>query len=209
LAARHSLFGRIDGALATVAVLGATLATACARETPPPPREASPHEPSERDLVVLPNNTALYARREHLVAVRREGEVLWEANLPSGDIIVAPLATALNSSAFVRGAKALHAISPEGKWLWSKQLEGQAFGKRPATNAPTAFPDSTVAVAVGDDILRFDEKGVLRWRVSLPEGHLVARMRAGMDGAVFVPTTAGLYCLAPDGNVSWVRSIGN
>ncbi len=164
---------------------------------------------SDRDLVVLPNNTAIYARHDRLVAVRREGDILWEAKVPADDQIIAPVAVALNSTAYVRGSKALHAISPQGKWLWSKALDGSAFTKTPSVNAPVTFPDSTVAVAVGDDLVRLDDKGVVRWHSTLPEGHVTASLRAGMDGALFVPTSSGLYCISPDGNVSWVRAIGD
>lgn len=192
-------------ALAVWAVL---LTAACAKKAPPPP-DAAVRPILDRDLVVLPNNTAVVARGDRLVAVRREGDVLWEAVLPASDVIVAPSAVALNSTAFVRSRKALQAVSSAGKWLWSKPLEGPAFANTPAVNAPAAFPDSTVAIAVADDIIRFDDKGVVRWRVSIPEGHLAAPLRAAMDGALFVPTTVGLYCLSPDGNVSWMRAIGN
>ena len=185
------------------------LAAACAKKPPPAPVGAAARPASDRDLVVLPNNTAVVARGDRLVAVRREGDVLWEAVLPASDVIVAPTAVALNSTAFVRSNKALHAVSSAGKWLWSKSLDGPAFANTPSVNAPTAFPDSTVAVAVADDIIRFDDKGVVRWRVSIPEGHVSAPLRAAMDGALFVPTTVGLYCLSPDGNVSWMRAIGN
>lgn len=164
---------------------------------------------NERDLAVLPNNTAIYGRGAHVVAVRREGEILWESTIPSGDSLIAPIAVALNSTAYVRGKKALHVISSDGKWLWSRPLEGQAAGNTAEVNAPATFPDSTAAVAVGDDVIHFDSKGAVLWRVSLPEGHVVARLRAGMDGALFVQSSAGMYCLSPDGNVSWMRAIGN
>ncbi len=171
---------------------------------------AGASEHVDRDLVVLPNNTAIYALKHRLVAVRREGDVLWEASLPSQqESVIAPIAVALNSSAYVRSSSALYAIAPNGKWVWSKHLDAQAHEKTPEVNAPVTLPDSTVAVAVGDDIVHYDEKGVAIWRTTLPDGHLVARMRAGMDGALFAPTTAGLYCISPDGNVSWVRAIGN
>jgi len=187
--------------------LGVVLA-ACNGETPPAAARTA-GATFDRELVVLPNNTAVYARTNRLVAVRREGDILWDAVLPSNDTIIAPVAVALNSLAFVRGGRALHAVSPDGKWAWSKPLDGQSQAKTPATNAPVTFPDSTVAVVVGDDIVHFDEKGGLRWRVSLPDGHVVAALKAGMDGALFVPTTAGLYCLGADGSVSWMRAIGN
>jgi outer membrane protein assembly factor BamB len=164
----------------------------------------------DRDLVVLPNNTAVYALKHRLIAVRRDGDVLWEAQLPSQqESIIAPVAVALNSSSYVRSASSLYAVAPDGKWAWAKHLDAQAHEKTPDANAPVTLPDSTVAVAVADDIVRYDDKGAVIWRTTLPDGHVVARMRAGMDGALFAPTTAGLYCIGPDGNVSWVRAIGN
>jgi len=186
----------------------AIVVTGCGRNAASAER-SNPAAVHERYLAVLPNNTAIYGRGERVVAVRREGEILWEGAIPSGDALIAPIAVALNSTAYLRGKKALHLVGSDGKWLWSRPLDGEAAGKNPEVNAPTTFPDSTAAVVVGDDILRFDSKGVVLWRFSLPEGHVVAHPRAGMDGALFVQSSAGMYCLSPEGNVSWMRAIGN
>jgi outer membrane protein assembly factor BamB len=196
--------GRLSSLSHWIAFTGALMAVACSRE--PPPRAQAVAQLNE--LVVLPNNTALYSRKDRVVAVRREGDVVWEAVLPSNDSIVAQPAVALNSVAYVRGAKAIHALSPEGKWLWSKPIDGAAALPAHAS-VPVAFPDSTVAIVVGNEIVKLDETGALRWRASLPEGTVATAPRAGMDGALFVPTTAGLYCLSPDGSISWRRSVGN
>jgi len=200
--------------IAASAVIAALSSASCAMAPTKATNEETARtggaERIDRDLVVLPNNTAVYALKHRLVAIRREGDILWEAQLPSQqESIIAPVAVALNSSSYVRSSSSLYAVAPDGKWAWSKHLEAQAHEKTPDANAPVTLPDSTVAVAVADDIVRYDEKGTVMWRATLPDGHLVARMRAGMDGALFAPTTAGLYCLSPDGNVSWVRAIGN
>ncbi|HTQ06297.1 MAG TPA: PQQ-binding-like beta-propeller repeat protein [Polyangiaceae bacterium] len=203
-----SVFGAGYALFLAAGLFCSACATAPAKSTGEDSAKAAPSG-LDRDLVVLPNNTALYALKHRLVAVRREGDILWEATLPAQDEVIAPVAVALNSAAYVRSGTALHAIAPDGKWAWSKHLDAQAHEKTPDANAPVTLPDSTVAVAVADDIVHFDEKGVAVWRATLPDGHLIARMRAGMDGAIFAPTTAGLYCISPDGNVSWVRAIGN
>jgi hypothetical protein len=180
---------------------------ACSPDHPTPPAAAPPPSsgPVEPDLVVLPNNMVLHCARSKITAVRREGEVAWEITLPYGDALVAQPAVALNSVAYFRGSKGIYAATPDGKWAWSKPLENRSANKSRGSDAPVSFPDSTVAVTVGDDIVRFDDQGVVRWRLSLPEGHVNARMSAGMDGALFIPTTVGIYCVSPDGNVVWRR----
>jgi len=178
---------------------------ACAPDRPTPAAAPAPSAPVEADLVVLPNNMVLHCSRSKITAVRREGEVAWEIALPYGDALVAHPAVALNSIAYFRGSKGIYAATPDGKWAWSKPLENRSANKTLNSDTPVSFPDSTVAVAVGDDVVRFDDQGAVRWRLSLPEGHVNARMSAGMDGALFIPTTVGIYCVSPDGNVVWRR----
>jgi outer membrane protein assembly factor BamB len=186
------------------------LVVACAPTAAPSPAPvvSAAHPLMEAEVVVLPNNVALQCAKSKVTAVRREGDVAWELILPYGDALIAPVAVALNSIAYLRGNKGLYAATPDGKWAWSKPLEARSAAKSMSADAPVTFPDSTVAVAVGDDIVRFDDKGAVRWRLSLPEGHINGRMSAGMDGALFVATSAGLYCISPEGNVAWRRAVG-
>lgn len=187
--------------------LGAlALLAGCARGPAPAPAPAAASPRTEAEVVVLPNNTALYCLHSKVTAVRREGDVAWELTLPYGDALVAPPAVALNSVSYFRGSNGVYAATAEGKWAWSKPLDKRPAGKTSASDAPVTFPDSTVAVAVGDEIVRLDDRGAVRWRITLPDGHINARMSAAMDGALFVPTTAGLYCFSPDGNVVWRRA---
>jgi outer membrane protein assembly factor BamB len=182
---------------------------ACGREAPAAPSHAPPvATANEADLAVLPNNTSIYCTKEKLVAIRSDGEIAWELPFTDGDTAIAPVAVAANSVAYVRGRKALHAAQPDGKWLWSKPLEGQASAKSRAANAPVSLSDSTVAVVVGDDVIRFDMQGAVRWRVTIPEGHVNNRPASGMDGSVLVPSTAGLYSVDPAGKIAWRRVIG-
>jgi outer membrane protein assembly factor BamB len=198
-----------------VAGLGVAVALAlngCLQEPPPPsPAAAAAAVAStETELVVLPNNLVVQSERNKVVAVRREGEVAWELALPYGDTmdtIVAPLVAGLNSIAYVRGGKGLYALAPDGKWVWSKPLDNRSYAKSRSTDMPVSFPDSTVAVVVGDDIHRFDDQGTVKWRFTLPEGHVNGRLTAAMDGALLVPTSVGLYCITPDGNIAWRRTL--
>ena len=199
------------GQSTSVVPLLALLVASCAREPVPSAPAASASAPVaiETDLVVLPNNTAIQSGRTKIVAVRREGEIAWELAVPLGDTIVAPIAAGLNSIAYVRGSKGVYAATPDGKWAWSKPLDNRSFGKTRSTDMPVTFPDSTVAVVVIDDILRLDDQGVVKWRFTLPEGHVTGRLTAAMDGALLVPTTVGVYCLTPDGNIAWRRALGS
>lgn len=191
-------------------MLSALFSFACAREAPPPPATVEPARSSvETELAVLPNNMAIVSTKNRIIAIRNDGDVAWELTLPDGDTTIAPIAVALNSVAYVRGAKELHAALPEGKWLWSKPLEGQSSARSRGTNTPVAMSDSTVVLVVGDDLVRFDLNGNVKWRFTLPEGRVLGRPAAGMDGSLLVHTTAGLYSINPEGNVSWRHVVGS
>lgn len=192
-----------------VLCLGLFAATSCAREAPAPAATIEPARTAgESELAVLPNNVAILSTKNRIVAIRGDGDVAWELVVPEGDAVIAPVAVGLNSVAYVRGTKAIHAAGADGKWLWSKPLEGQSSARSRSTNTPIAMSDSTVALVVGDDVLRFDHNGAVRWRVSIPEGKIVGRPAAGMDGSLLVYTTAGVYSINPEGAVSWRRVIG-
>jgi outer membrane protein assembly factor BamB len=190
-------------------VVAAVLVNGCLKDPPPPSpgAAAAAAASSETELIVLPNNLVVQSARNKVIAVRREGEVAWELALPYGDTIVAPIVAGLNSIAYVRGGKGLYALAPDGKWAWSKPLENRSQQKSRNTDMPVSFPDSTVAIVVGDDIHRFDDQGTVKWRLTLPEGHVNGRLTAAMDGALVVPTTVGLYCITPDGNIAWRRTL--
>jgi outer membrane protein assembly factor BamB len=193
--------------LTVVVMLVGALDVGCARESPAPVATGElPRNSSESDLAVLPNNVTILSARGRLLAVRGDGELAWELSLPDGDTAIAPVAVGLNSVAYVRGKKAIHAALPEGKWLWSKPLDASPNSR--ATNTPVAMSDSTVALVVGDDVIRFDYNGGIRWRLSIPEGHILGRPASGMDGSLLVHTTAGVYSINPEGVIAWRRVVG-
>jgi outer membrane protein assembly factor BamB len=170
------------------------LANGCVQKSaeanPAPP--AASAAPAEVTIVVMPNNTTVQTVKDRLSAVTTNGELAWQLTIPEGDTAIAPAAVAMNSVAYVRGGKAIHAATPEGKWLWSRPLDGRSFARTRAADSPVAMSDSTVALVIGDDVLRFDHTGSVRWRVTLPDGHVIAPPAAGMDGSLVVYTTAGL-----------------
>lgn len=189
-----------------LACLGLGCAQKSAGANPAPVASAAPPEVT---IAVLPNNTTVHSLKDRISAVGTNGEVAWQLTLPEGDTAIAPAAVAMNSVAYIRGAKSLHAVLPEGKWLWSRPLDGRSYLRSRATDTPVAMSDSTVALVIGNDLLRFDHTGAVRWRVTLPEGHVVSQPAAGMDGSLLVFTTAGLYSVNPDGNIAWKRLVGN
>ena len=200
---------KLRGVLAVM--LAAWFAGGCVQKSaeanPAPP--AASAAPAEVTIVVLPNNTTVQSVKDRLAAVSTTGELAWQLTVPEGDTAIAPVAVAMNSVAYVRGNKAIHAATPEGKWLWSRPLDGRSFSRTRASDSPVAMSDSTVALVIGDDVLRFDHAGSVRWRVTLPDGHVISQPAAGMDGSLLVSTTAGLYSINPEGNIAWKRVIGN
>jgi outer membrane protein assembly factor BamB len=160
---------------------------------------------AEPNIAGLPNNLTVQAAKNRLIAIK-DGDTLWELPLPDGDSVIAPLAVALNSVAYVRGAKGIYAALPEGRWLWSKPLESRSFMKSRATDSPVSLSDSCVALVVGNEIVRFDNAGTVRWRFPVPEGHVTGKLVASTDGSLIAATTAGLLSITVDGVVSWRRS---
>jgi outer membrane protein assembly factor BamB len=140
------------------------------------------------------------------LAVQTDNQVAWETKLPNDDVAIAPLAVALDSVTYVRGRKGLYAVQPDGKLGWQKPLDARPHGTA-TLDAPVALSDSTVAISMGDDVLRFDHSGAVKWRFTVPEGHQTGRLSAAMDGSLLVPTSAGIYSINPDGNVGWRHPI--
>jgi outer membrane protein assembly factor BamB len=185
----------------------ATLMLGCDREIVDGPAGAtSVNKTSGKDfdVVVLPNNTTVHCTGQELTALRPDGEILWKLTVPDGDKIAAPAAAAASSVVFVRGAHAVYAASPEGKWLWSKPT------KAPAARAagPVAMSDSTAVLLDGTEVIRLDAQGGVRWQLPLPEGEPNGHLSATIDGAVIVPTTAGVYAVTADGTIAWRRKLG-
>jgi outer membrane protein assembly factor BamB len=197
---KHGLFNLV---LAFCAAL-----SACnpARPQAEPVQGVSASRAALIDLVVLPNNVAIFSSDHRLLALQGDNQVAWETKLPNDDTAIAPLAVALNSMTYVRGKKGIYAVLPDGKLGWQKALDGHPHGMT-TLDAPVALSDSTVALTAGDDVLRFDHSGAVKWRFALPEGHQTGRLSATMDGSLLVPTSAGIYSISPDGNVGWKHPI--
>jgi outer membrane protein assembly factor BamB len=171
-----------------------------------PVQATSGVSPTAIDLAVLPNNVAVFSADRRLLALQNDNQVAWETKLPNDDVAIAPLAVALDSVTYVRGKKGLYAVLPDGKLGWQKPIDGRAHGSA-TLDAPVALSDSTVAISTGDDVLRFDHGGAIKWRFTVPEGHQTGRLSSAMDGSLLVPTSAGIYSINPDGNVSWRHPI--
>lgn len=153
------------------------------------------------DLIVLPNNVAVHCKGSKVVALDSSSQVIWETTLP-GDVIIAPMAAGMNSVTYIRGKRALHAVLPGGKLAWSTVLNGQPSGIR-ELDAPVALTDSTPALVVGNEVLRFDHAGAIRWRLGIPDGKPSSRLSPTMAGFLLIPSTAGIYLITPEGTVAW------
>jgi outer membrane protein assembly factor BamB len=158
--------------------------------------------PDMVSIVVLPNSVAIQASKQTVHAVGPDGTQRWKMPIPDGDKVAAPLTGALNSTVYVRGERGLYAASPEGKWLWKRDLAGK--GPAGPIYGPIALPDSSVAVLVGArQLLGFEHDGTPRWDVQLPEGDVTAAPATAANGHVLVATTAGIYSISPGGEIVW------
>jgi hypothetical protein len=162
---------------------------------------------SEVDILVLPNNMVISCNAKKLTAMSSDGELAWELALPDGDMVIAPAAGAANSQIYLRTSQGLRAASPEGKWLWLKPALAPSTSMPRDASVPVAMSDSTAVMIDGAAVVRLNSGGGELWHVNLPEGVPLSRLKAAMDGGVFVPTTAGLYSVTGDGRIAWRRKI--
>jgi hypothetical protein len=173
------------------------LALACSDPLPPPA--------ARTELVLLPNSLVVEVGGSRVRAFDGEGSVRWELPLPDHDVAVTPLSAARNSTTYVRGVRAVYAITPTGGIAWSHSLDPSSFpADRALIYAPVALADSGVALVLGrKSIVSLDSSGQPRWDGEVPSGDLVGVPRALGSGHLLVPTTTGLYAFTPTGSVEW------
>jgi outer membrane protein assembly factor BamB len=171
------------------------------------PSVVQPAPLSEVDILILPNNMVVSCTAKKLTAMSGDGTLAWELPLPDGDVAIAPAAGAANSQIYVRTGQGLRAASPEGKWLWLRPALAPSTSMPRDASSPVAMSDSTAVMIEGSAVVRLNSAGGELWRVTLPEGVPVNRLKAAMDGGVLVPTTAGIYSVSGDGKVAWRRKI--
>lgn len=172
-------------------------AVSCSDPLPPPAARA--------ELVALPNGLAIEASGARVRAVDAGGALRWSVTLPGGDVVVAPVSAARNSTTYVRGARGLYAVAPSGEVAWSHPLEPSAIAPdRTHIYATIALADSGVALVVGrKSVLSLESTGKERFTEEIPAGDLVSAPRALGSGHLLVPTTTGLYAYTPSGSVEW------
>lgn len=168
-------------------------------------REPLPPPSARTEIVALPNNLVVEVAGSRARAFDLEGTIKWQLLLPDHDVAVAPLSAARNSTTYVRGLRAVYALTPGGAIAWSHPLEPGSFpAERAFLYAAVALSDSGVALVVGrKSIVAIDSDGHARWREEIPSGDLVGAPRALSSGHLLVPTTTGLYAYTPSGGVDW------
>jgi hypothetical protein len=157
-------------------------------------------------LVTLPNSVVVVADAHRVMAFTPEGKPGWVFDLPAEDQVAAPPVAALNSTTYVRGAKALYAIGADGKQIWeAKHADGAAVVK-----GLVPLGDSTVAATAGDNsLVGYTAEGQTRWTFTLPDGdRLQAAPAIGANSLVYLRGGKRLYAVDSQGNLSWQAPLG-
>lgn len=169
-------------------------------------------EPAQQDgarnglsLIALPSSAIVVADRVQIIAYGADSKKMWSYSLPDNDVIATAPIAAGNSNTYVRGEKAVYAVTPDGKLGWSAKLED--------TTGPikgiVSLGDSTVAVTRGESqLVSYSHDGQVRWTFTLPDGdRLTAAPVTAPNSAIFMRGANGLYAVDPNGNLSWRSDI--
>jgi outer membrane protein assembly factor BamB len=156
-------------------------------------------------LVTLPSSVVVIARRNGLDAYQADGNLQWSLLLPEGDQVAAAPVAALSSVTFVRGRKAIYAISPTGQLLW----QASHLGGEDQVQGMVALNDSTVALTEEDrTVVALTPEGLRRWTYTLPEGErLITPPAVSPNSLLLLRTATTLHGVDSEGNLAWTAEI--
>jgi hypothetical protein len=131
-----------------------------------------------------------------------DGKRAWAVNFADCAGLLEPV-VALDSVAYVRGAKSLWAVLLRGAVEWTIPIESTNLPLSLA--APTALPDSRVAIAVTPSkIVTYEHDGSMAWSFSTPAEEALVSPPVGMKTeGLTIMTSAAEYLLAGTGEIRW------
>lgn len=203
--------------LAAIAVtIPLTQVVACKRAPPPgsgnvelAPNSAPTGESwATATVVAYPGGDALVADARSCNVSRVDGKVgvRWQRTITPCDGRLAT-AIAADSTAFVRSASSLVAISPEGAERWHLAVGSETVPR--AIFAPATTLDSQVVVAATiHGVVAYKNDGEESWRFRVGDDEqLLSPPTAGLGEGAFVLTSRALYLVTSDGSVRWRRDV--
>lgn len=139
-----------------------------------------------------------------LFALTPEGVQKWQMSV--GWSVASP-AVGPDGTIYVDGGNALHAVTPDGRKLWSRPYDGNGY----IYSTPAVGADGTIYAAPinpGTILYAFNPDGTEKWRFDAGV-RIYAASTIGADGTVYFGTldnSAKFFAVRPDGNLLWQRT---
>jgi outer membrane protein assembly factor BamB len=157
-------------------------------------------------VAVYPNGSVLVAEVAPCrVNVFELDRVRWTREFTScGGVLDASVAS--DSTAYVRTARALFAIAPDGRERWRSALDDSVPG---TIATPTTMADSRVVIASNTRaIAAFARDGKASWRFSAPSDETIVAPPMGMKTeGIALLTSHAAYALGSDGELRWRAAV--
>ena len=129
------------------------------------------------------------------------GTVKWESYLHPEDLgnLPAPCIGQDGTIYISDTGGSIHAVSPNGTALWSKN-----FSLYPLS-APAACADGTIYINASDYLYALNPDGSVKWKFAASIG-IGIDPAVGPDGTVYVSSNSALYAINPDGTQKWMSN---
>jgi hypothetical protein len=198
----------------------AAIAVSCKERVPPPGSGALETTPTgansagQRGFAELPGlRHALYPNGSLMIAdpfacrvsAIELGTLRWATDIANCGGLM-EVAIADDSVAYVRTAKELVSLDPQGHERWRARCEEEV----PRTSAaPTTMPDSRAVLVTGiRTVTAYQVDGKPAWHFPIPANEMIVGPPTGMrTEGVAVVTSQAAYALGPDGEVRWRAAI--
>ncbi|MCA3011426.1 MAG: PQQ-binding-like beta-propeller repeat protein [Myxococcaceae bacterium] len=133
------------------------------------------------------------------------GATVWTVTLPNDDVLVGVPCVAPDSSVYVRGRKALYALSPAGALAWD--YAAAPLDEAPSLASPAALRNSGAVLATAlNTVVALAPDGAEMWRHRLTKQRtLRSAPSVGPNGFVTFATSDGLTQIGEDGLTVWER----
>jgi hypothetical protein len=196
------------------------LAVGCKEREPPPGSGALETTPTlansvgQRRFAELPGlRHAIYPNGSLMIAdpfacrvsAIELGRMRWAKDIANCGGLM-EVAIADDSVAYVRSAKELISLDPQGQERWRTRCEEEI----PRTSAaPTTMPDSRVVLVTAiRTVTAYQVDGKPAWHFSVPSNETIAGPPTGMrTEGVAVVTSQAAYALGPNGELRWRAAI--
>jgi outer membrane protein assembly factor BamB len=186
----------------------AVLVVGCQTQPPPapePPAARKEAAPRLTDIgattLALPSSSLVAVTGKGVTAFSPSGVLAWTFKLPANDSLTAKPVAAPNSFLYLRGARTVYAVGPDGRQAWAADVE-TALGAFPSL---VVLTDSSVVALSGDmSVTCLTTTGTVRWTYKLPDGSKVTgEPTSAPNGFLLLRAKERIYALNSEGQLQW------